>query len=482
MRTNKYLAIALLFCCGLLWSSAGRAQSLPRDYYDDMLEGFYFDDYTNWTDVCGDFPLGWTNLTSVRGDGPAVLIDNPNGSLLQYPIVVDNKWSNLSLAQGSVMFWFYLTNSACASPGGWALDAGQWGTFLEAGAYTPDASYGWWSLYTDGTNVYFSAQDAIGNQTNYLSAPLNWNPASNCWTHLALTYSPSNGTQLFLNGALAATGPNLSVTPDLSIISNSFSIGSSGGSNQLHAAFDDIEMYDCVVDGLTIAGTYGMYSIIYLGQAPTYTEMPPPIPSAPSSPTVTPTFNAVTGPGYLTPVSTNTTSCINSPNFWLTNVTVVAAAGGGFNLTFSIAGGSNTVPYDVYANSVLDFSSNTNLAWAWMGQGCHCVTYQLTNLTSQSVFLLLGNSQVDADADGLSDAFERLVSKTNPNLADSSGDGMLDGWKFLWGLNPLQDNPAQSAQRSNYDYNPPPWLDQVSGARAGAFTLDAEGNVQQSSQ
>ena len=50
------------------------------------------------------------------------------------------------------------------------------------------------------------------------------------------------------------------------------------------------------------------------------------------------------------------------------------------NVTFSIAGGSDAVLYDIYANTVLDFSSSTNQPWSWMGQGTHCVVYSLTNL------------------------------------------------------------------------------------------------------
>jgi len=123
-------------------------------------------------------PLSWTNLSSVPGDGMAVLMDT-NESWLQYPLVVQGgTWTNLSLQQGTVSIWVFLTNS---SSGVWSLDANQWGTFIEAGSYTPDASYGWWSLRTDGSNILFSAQDNHGGQTNYLCAPINWSVASNQW-------------------------------------------------------------------------------------------------------------------------------------------------------------------------------------------------------------------------------------------------------------------------------------------------------------
>ena len=66
-----------------------------------------------------------------------------------------------------------------------------------------------------------------------------------------------------------------------------------------------------------------------------------------------------------------------------------------------------------------------------MGQGPHCATYMIPGLANSPVFLLLGTPQ-DSDHDGLTDAYELLVSHTDPNKADTSGDGILDGWKYLW--------------------------------------------------
>ncbi len=54
----------------------------------------------------------------------------------------------------------------------------------------------------------------------------------------------------------------------------------------------------------------------------------------------------------------------------------------------------------------------------------------------EATFFTLGLDS-DADGDGLSDAFERLVSKTDPLLADTDGDGLPDGWECRHGLNPL---------------------------------------------
>ena len=479
MKTKKSLALVLLLCGGLARAAFGTTGLFPHDYSDDLLDTFSFGDNTNWTDDYGYFPLMWTNLSSVTGDGPAVLLDNTNGSWLQYPLVLqDGSWTNLILGQGTVMFWVFPTNSASST--GWSLDSGQWGTFLEAGSFTPDASYGWWSLYTDGTNILFSAQGNDGSQTNYICAPLNYILGSNAWTHVALTYS-SNATQVFVNGSLLATGPGISVLPDLGVITNGFYLGSSGASNQLHAAFDDVWIYDCPVDGDTIAGTYGMYSIVYSGWlAPVaMSAMISSAPSTPSTNSVTP--DVITGPGCLQWNGAAST-CINGVDayhVWITNVTATAAGGGTMNVRFTVQGGQDGYAYDVFATSALQ-SPITNATWAWMGQTYHCNTYTMTNI-SGNVFIILGTS-LDDDGDGLTTAYELLVSHTDPHNPYSNLDGLLDGWDILLGLNPQMSNLTEPGTRSTYGYTTADWLNQVSGVRSGSVNLDNEGNVLSVSQ
>jgi hypothetical protein len=98
-------------------------------------------------------------------------------------------------------------------------------------------------------------------------------------------------------------------------------------------------------------------------------------------------------------------------------------------------------------------------------------------------------NRIDTDSDGLPDYLEDsngngLVDsgETDWRNPDTSGDGMLDGWKVLWGLNPLVDNAAQPSIRANYSYNLTDWLDTISGVRSGVVDLDNEGNVLSVSQ
>ena len=60
---------------------------------------------------------------------------------------------------------------------------------------------------------------------------------------------------------------------------------------------------------------------------------------------------------------------------------------------------------------------------------------------TQSGFFQLAN-KVDTDEDGLSDAYEILVSGTNPNAWSTLSDGIPDGWKVRYGFNPFDPSVA----------------------------------------
>ena len=128
------------------------------------------------------------------------------------------------------------------------------------------------------------------------------------------------------------------------------------------------------------------------------------------------------------------------------------------------------------------------MAWAWLGQSGHCVTLFLTNLPATACYLILGTPQ-DSDSDGLTDAFERLVSKTNPNLKSTDGSGMSDGWEYLYfghfDLSPTAD--ADGDGLSNYQeyqmwqagYSPVAWDSYGRGISDGYedFTGDGLANL-----
>lgn len=432
-----------------------------------------FTDTNAWTSDKGYAPISFTNLNASNlGDGTALVLDSSAPAWLQYRVNEADGTNNLTVQAGTVLFWFApdwkSTNYGGTGPG-------QWGRLIEVGSYTTNANYGWWSLYTDpaGMNLYFSAQNNSGSQTTYLSAPVSWD-TTNYWHLIALTYSSSNSA-LYLDGRLLTNGLPVTIWPGTSVLTNGFYIGSDAtGTAQAHGMFDDVETYNYPIAGSSVTTAFIFGSQYYYGNPMNMLNLR----SAPSQPQITPTFLAITGSGNLTNLGPASVCVTNSSNVWFTNVSTVLTTNGSVNVTFTIAGAWNGLagPFDVFANAVIGPTNTTAFQWAWCGQGYSCNTDMLTNLPFYSVYLILGTPQ-DSDSDGLTDAYELLVSHSNPNQADSSGDGMLDGWKVLWGLNPSVKNWAQSTQRSNFGYQPQGWLQTVSGVRAESISFDFEGNI-----
>ncbi|MGH7990572.1 MAG: hypothetical protein ACREDS_10345, partial [Limisphaerales bacterium] len=95
--------------------------------------------------------------------------------------------------------------------------------------------------------------------------------------------------------------------------------------------------------------------------------------------------------------------------------------------------------YDLYATTNLDSAApglnGTN--WVWLmrcdpGQ----TNLTVTNFSTTGIcFFRLGTTN-DADNDGLPDAYEKLVSHTDPNNPDTDGDGLSDGLEVQLGFDP----------------------------------------------
>jgi hypothetical protein len=105
--------------------------------------------------------------------------------------------------------------------------------------------------------------------------------------------------------------------------------------------------------------------------------------------------------------------------------------------------------YDLYATTNLASNvpglNGTN--WVWL---MRCAPGQtnltVTNFSTTGIcFFRLGGTN-DSDNDGLPDAYEKLVSHTDPNNPDTDGDGLADGLELQLGFNPLNAYSQDSTQ------------------------------------
>jgi hypothetical protein len=435
------------------------------------LETWPFNDTMTWTNDHGFPPISFTNLSwSLLGNNTCLVLDSTNAAWLQYNITEASGTNNLKLDQGTLMFWFAPnwtdTNSGGTGPG-------EFGRFIDVGSYTTNASYGWWSFYLDpaGTNVYFAAQTNNGSQAVFLSAPVSFD-LTNYWHMFALTYSPT-GSAFYLDGTLVTNGGPVTLRPGPNALTNGFFIGSDySGVFQAHGMFDDVATYDHPLAPGTIGTAFVFSSFLYYGNPLNRANLI----KASSFPTNTPYFDVISGAGSLT--NAGSIPCVTSGNVWITNVTATLGPNGATTVIFGIAGGWNgqNGPFDVFANALLSPTNATAYQWTWMGQGYSCQKYGLTFTNAPySAYIILGTPQ-DSDGDGLTDAYELLVSHTSPTNAYSAGDGIPDAWKVLWqipttgsatqdpdldGLLNLQEYLWGTNPRSNEGLTP--WISSPSG-------------------
>jgi hypothetical protein len=185
-----------------------------------------------------------------------------------------------------------------------------------------------------------------------------------------------------------------------------------------------------------------------------------------STTTYTPLADVITGAGFLQangPVAAHTYGT-NAGQVWITNGTATTVGSNTTAISFTIEGGQDGCMYDVFAIGALP-APLTSGNWAWLGQGGHFTNYTVS-ITCPNAFLLLGTPQ-DSDSDGLTDAYENLVSHSNPTNYTTDGSGMADGWEVLYfkhtGIDPNADPDGdglsnyQEFQMYSQGYSPTKW-------------------------
>lgn len=91
---------------------------------------------------------------------------------------------------------------------------------------------------------------------------------------------------------------------------------------------------------------------------------------------------------------------------------------------------------DIYTTPDLDTSRWRVAASNLVTTGRADIAWETTVPTNRTAFYIIGNADLDSDADGLADAREKLVHQTQPGNPDSDGDSMPDGWEVRENLDP----------------------------------------------
>ena len=328
----------------------------------------------------------------------------------------------------------------------------------------------WWlQVNSTGTVVSLMEQSDSGPVT-LLKAEINWQAGQ--WHQIVLNYGEQ--TALAIDGEISAEGDGLvKVPPQVSALVWGSRLT---GADSLEGELEELFTF-----------TRPLESAFHYSALKNQAALGP-ISPVEAQALAAASAKGTAGPGGASPMLRlvgGTAECLTNVPVYITNLVSTCDSNQGWTVTFDIQGsydGATTALYDVFTTTNLIGDNITNSQWLWLEQGPGCNTYQYTNQPTDVVFYILG-TPLDTDGDGLTDAFENLVSKTDPTKWDTDGDGISDGMELALGFDPLHVNePAQSGNRLNYTYDSAAWLNQISGVKSGTVSLDAEGNVTQVSQ
>ena len=98
-------------------------------------------------------------------------------------------------------------------------------------------------------------------------------------------------------------------------------------------------------------------------------------------------------------------------------------------ITLTIANAAAGLPFDLFRTYALAGSSITNSFWFWTARGTNGQHFTFTNTPGAPVFYVLGCTN-DTDGDGLTDAFETLVTKTSP-WTNHSVNALYTDWEMV---------------------------------------------------
>ncbi|MCW5556819.1 MAG: alpha/beta hydrolase [Verrucomicrobiae bacterium] len=385
--------------------SAADSAPWPANAVPQLLGAWSFDQATNLSGYRGDPPIIGTNLFLVSSPwGRAIRLSPDQPASLRFKVRQANNNGDFSVRNGTVSLWI----RPDWNPGG--SSAPTVATPLVEVGTESTARTGWWAWLVNpgGNQVRFLGQ-ARGQEVTWLQAPVAFK--SGQWTHLALTWSPSNSV-LYVNGARVVTGSGVTHWPALAERSSAgWGLGSDAtGVRRLRADFDLLVTANYP---LSAAGVAGQFAAAVAAQGR----------GATSASTLA---SLAGGAEFGTPIlPANFRS-----GLWIEGALGALSGVPGGWLRGTAAG----VRYEIFTAKSPSgpWALDQSLAGA---SGQTWTAFSLATSKVPTGFVLAAPFS-DADADGLSDEFERRVSRTSIANADSDGDGMPDGWEVQYGLNP----------------------------------------------
>jgi hypothetical protein len=370
----------------------------------------------NFDTGSGSMPINYTtDLISEPVDaapyyGAALILDMTNQApaSLNYNVQDTSPTTtrNINYSQGTVLFYF-APNWASVSQGG--TGPGDTAYFLAGGDWTTNSTNGLFTIYADavGSNIYFGGVGS-GDVEVYASAPISW--SSNTFHQIGVEWTTGD-CEIYLDGALAATGDGVMYVPKRSTWPNGFFIGSdNNGFEQSRGA-----TYAMLTWGVEEAG-------VYTNDWPSVSDALASWQSGLSGAG----FGGMMGTGMGMGTGglglinlTNSCGCVSNTTVYLTNIVAGPTNGAGMTFTFTIEGGTNGINYDIFTTTNLVGSPATNSVWTWLGRGTNCGTYQAVNQATSASFYVLGGPQLASDGSGWTAAFEALIPNWNnadPNI------------------------------------------------------------------
>ncbi len=341
-------------------------------------------------------------------------------------------WEQVATGNGAVRFWFqpYWASTSVAK----GQSPGQSTTLLEFAVADGAQAAVLWSLQVNPAGTALALVGSDGKEV-LLEAKITW--AAGVWHQVVLNYGP-DGTELVLDGEVVTKGAGTLAVPAKVarlVIGSSLSGEWSAGGE-----FDEVF---CFARPLKLAFHHLAFRDIAALGPVTEAEMAYRLELAEKWKAVMAAkakeLEESGGGVQMLRLSGPTAECITNSPLYITNVISVWVTNQGWTVTFDVQGTNG--PADIFSTTNFSGPSLTAANWTWLERGPSCSTYQYTNQPTGQTFYLLGTS-LDSDGDGLTDAYEKLASKTDPNNPDTDGDGLPDGWEVQSGFDPVANNNA----------------------------------------